>query len=146
MNLIVKFDFTFSKTKQCFSTLWAVILWFFMKMGCMDELQPIFEQSTLSDFKMWRSRALKAVNNHSIVTINNKCQQSHKCGAVIFVTNFWIYSRGCLGFMLFLNILMISETSFGPFEKSNPLSLVSYVLCHLKYAMKAYFCYHHTLL
>ena len=36
-------------------------------MGRIDKEQVVFEQLTLSDFKMWSSSALKALNNCNII-------------------------------------------------------------------------------
>ena len=39
-------------------------------MGHMDKEQAVFEQLSLSDFKMWSSIALKAFNNYTIIMTN----------------------------------------------------------------------------
>ena len=37
----------------------------------MDEEEVIFEQLTLSDFKMWSSTVLKSCNNYDVILANN---------------------------------------------------------------------------
>ena len=40
-------------------------------MGRMDEEQAVFEQLTLSDFKMWSSTAVNNFYNHTILMTEN---------------------------------------------------------------------------
>ena len=59
----------------------------------MDKKQAVFEQLTLSDFKMWSSTALKTFNNYTIIVTNNsdKIRISRiSCGVFVFVA-------GCYG-------------------------------------------------
>ena len=40
-------------------------------MSCVDEQKAVFEQLTLSDFKMWSSTAFKTFDSYTIIMNNN---------------------------------------------------------------------------
>ena len=61
----------------------------------MDEEQPVFEQLTLSEFKLSSSAAWKTFNNYNIIMTN--IRHSNDFGAVFDVVNFWVNSAGCSG-------------------------------------------------
>ena len=44
----------------------------------MDDEQAVFEQITLSDFKMRGSTVLKTFNNYSIIMTNNNDNMRHE--------------------------------------------------------------------
>ena len=72
----------------------------------MNENKGIFEQLTLSNFKIRSATESKTFNNYSIIMTNVTDNKE-------YVGNFWVNPKGCLGeFMFFLNILKISKISF----------------------------------
>ena len=59
-----------SKITLFFNTICIHIAIVYEKMSIMNEEQAVFEQLTLSDFRMWSSKVLKAFNDYSITMTN----------------------------------------------------------------------------
>ena len=65
----------------------------------MDEEQAVFEQSTVSNLKMWSSTALKTAWQWQaiVATIKTAWRRPAIVTTVISIANFWVDSTGCSG-------------------------------------------------
>ena len=120
LNLIFRYNFTFTTTKQRFSTLLTVILRLFMKNWPHEWKARCIGRCILSDFKMWSSLTM---NNCSIIMVHNSDSIRILWVCIVFVANFWgIQIVAPVNFTLFLNILRILKTLLWKFWKRNLLS------------------------